>query len=36
MDELDNFRQCFGDRVAYIEDDLMVRCIAKLQAACIS
>ena len=25
-DELGNLRRCFGDSVAYIEDDLTVRC----------
>ena len=36
MDELGNFRRCFGDSVAYIEDDFTVRWYAKLKAACMS
>ena len=36
MDELGNFRRCFGDSVAYIEDDFTVRCDAEIKAACMS
>ena len=32
MDELGNFRRCFDDSVAYIEDDLTVRCYAELNS----
>ena len=27
--ELNSFRQCFGSRISYIEDDLMVACCAQ-------